>query len=88
MYVYARLGVQLPHFSGAQWDAGRRLTPDELQPGDIVFFDQGPTGPGHEGLYIGNGQFIQAPHTGDFVKISSLLSPPYSTRYVGAVRPY
>ena len=88
MYVYAQLGVQLPHFSGAQWLTGQRVEWQDLRPGDIVFFDMGPTGPGHEGLYIGNGQFVQAPHTGDFVKISSLVAPPYSTRYVGAVRPY
>jgi cell wall-associated NlpC family hydrolase len=88
MYVYAQLGVQLPHFSGSQWQSGTRVEWNELQPGDIVFFDMGPTGPGHEGIYIGNGQFVHAPHTGDVVKISSLLAGSYSRRYVGAVRPY
>ncbi|MDX6512483.1 MAG: peptidoglycan DL-endopeptidase CwlO [Gaiellaceae bacterium] len=88
MYVYARLGVSLPHFSGYQWGSGPHVPADQLAPGDIVFFDPGPSGPGHEGLYIGGGQFIQAPHTGDVVKISSLSEAGYGLSYVGAVRPY
>ena len=38
--------------------------------------------------YIGNGRFIQAPHTGDYVRVSSLADPSYALRFVGAVRPY
>jgi cell wall-associated NlpC family hydrolase len=55
---------------------------DQLQPGDLVFFD----GLGHVGMYIGGGQFIHAPHTGDVVKISSLYDSWYSSTYVGAKR--
>jgi hypothetical protein len=89
MYVYAQLGIQLTHFSGAQFNEGTRiLSPQDLLPGDLVFFDPGPNGPGHVGMYIGGGEFIQAPHTGDVVKISSLNESPYSFSYVGAVRPY
>ena len=87
MYVYAQLGVSLPHFTGYQWNAGHRLGPnDPLQPGDLVFFHMHSYGPGHEGMYIGNGEFIHAPHTGDVVKISSLSDPAYALGYVGAVR--
>jgi cell wall-associated NlpC family hydrolase len=43
--------------------------------------------PQHEGIYIGDDRFIQAPHTGDVVKISSLAEPRYGFSYVGAVRP-
>jgi NlpC/P60 family protein len=89
MYVYAQLGIHLTHFSGAQWNEGTRiLSPDDLAPGDLVFFHPGPSGPGHVGIYIGGGQFIHAPHTGDVVKISSLNDADYSFSYVGAVRPY
>jgi len=89
MYVYSQLGIHLTHFSGAQWDEGTRiLSPADLAPGDLVFFDPGPSGPGHVGIYIGGGEFIHAPHTGDVVKISSLNDPDYSFRYVGGVRPY
>jgi cell wall-associated NlpC family hydrolase len=55
-----------------------------LKPGDVVFFEPTAQGPGHEGLYIGHGSFIQAPHTGDVVKISKLSD--YQRVYVGARR--
>ena len=88
MYVYAQLGVSLTHYTGAQFYEGTRVPPDQLQPGDLVFFEPTERGPQHEGMYIGNGQFIQAPHTGDVVKISSLSEPSYEFGYVGAVRPW
>ncbi len=64
------------------------VSPTELQPGDLVFFNDSAAGPQHEGIYIGDNEFIQAPHTGDVVKISSLADPAYANSYVGAVRPY
>jgi cell wall-associated NlpC family hydrolase len=89
MYVYAQLGIHLTHFSGAQWSEGTRiLSPEDLAPGDLVFFHRGPNGPGHVGIFIGDSQFIHAPHTGDVVKISSLYESNYSFSYVGGVRPY
>ena len=87
MYVYAQLGIQLTHYTGSQWYEGTRVPPDQLEPGDLVFFHPSPRGPQHEGMYIGGGRFIQAPHTGDVVKISSLSEPSYLNGYVGAVRP-
>jgi len=87
MYVYGQLGVPLTHYTGAQLHEGTPVPPEGLQPGDLLFFDPGAFGiPGHEGMYIGGGLFIQAPHTGDVVKISPLVA--YAKRYVGAVRPY
>jgi len=88
MYVYAQLGIGLTHYTGAQFYEGTRVPPDQLQPGDLVFFEPSARGPQHEGMYIGDGQFIQAPHTGDVVKISSLSEPSYQFGYVGAVRPW
>jgi len=81
MYVYAHFGVSLPHNAAAQYGYGSAVPSGDLQPGDLVFFD----GLGHVGLYIGGGQFIHAPHTGDVVKISS-LSGWYASTYVGARR--
>src|SRR4051794_17061148 len=87
MYVYGQLGVHLTHYTGAQMQQGKPVPPQALQAGDLVFFDPGAFGvPGHEGMYIGGGLFIHAPHTGDVVKISALSG--YADRYVGAVRPY
>jgi len=87
MYVYEQLGIHLQHWTGYQIHEGTPVPRWALQPGDLVFFyDEGGV-PGHEGIYIGNGQFIHAPHTGDVVKISPLAGH-YSAVYVGAVRPY
>jgi hypothetical protein len=88
MYVYAQLGIQLLHYSGAQWKQGYRLTPEQRRPGDLVFFHRSKGGPQHEGIYIGDGKFIHAPHSGDVVKISKLTDKSYRGSYVGAVRPY
>jgi cell wall-associated NlpC family hydrolase len=88
MYVYGLLGIRLPHYSGYQWYSGPRVPADKLQPGDIVFFHPSANGPQHEGIYIGGGEFIHAPHTGDVVKVSSLYDTEYGLSYVGAVRPY
>ncbi len=88
MYVYAQLGIRLLHYTGDQIYEGAPVPRSQLQAGDLVFFHPSPSGvPGHEGMYIGAGQFIQAPHTGDVVKISSLFQPEYAISYVGAVRP-
>jgi hypothetical protein len=86
MYVYGQLGVSLPHYSGAQYREGAPVPPGELEPGDLVFFYASPRGPQHVGIYVGGGRFIQAPHTGDVVKISSLSDAHYALAYVGAVR--
>jgi cell wall-associated NlpC family hydrolase len=88
MYVYAQLGIQLTHYTGSQFYEGARVPRWDLQPGDLVFFEPSSRGPQHEGMYIGDNQFIQAPHTGDVVKISSLAEPGYAFGYVGAVRPF
>jgi cell wall-associated NlpC family hydrolase len=81
-YVFAQVGVSLPHSSYALYGVGSPVSRDQLQPGDLVFFD----GLGHVGIYIGGGQFIHAPHTGDVVKISSLGESWYASTYVGARR--
>jgi cell wall-associated NlpC family hydrolase len=88
LYVYAQLGIKLTHYTGAQYFEGTPIPLAQLAPGDLLFFDQDATlGPQHEGIYVGEGRFIQAPHTGDVVKISSLSDPAYGFSFVGAVRP-
>jgi peptidoglycan DL-endopeptidase CwlO len=81
MYVYAQVGVSLPHSSYAQYGYGSPVSMSQLQPGDLVFFD----GLGHVGIYVGGGTFIHAPHTGDVVKYSS-LSGWYASTFVGGRR--
>ena len=82
VYVFAKVGVYLPHSSYMQFRLGRFVPRSALQPGDAVFFN----GASHVGIYIGSGRFVHAPHTGDVVKISSLGEGWYSSTYVGARR--
>jgi cell wall-associated NlpC family hydrolase len=81
-YVYAQLGVALPHYAAAQYTYGVAVPESQLQPGDLVFF----ANLNHVGIYIGNGQFVNAPHTGAFVEIDSLTAPWFASHYVGARR--
>jgi cell wall-associated NlpC family hydrolase len=80
-FVYAHFGVPLAHSSYAQFGLGRRVGRASLRPGDLVFFD----GLGHVGIYIGNGRFIHAPHTGTRVRVET-LGGWYSSRFDGARR--
>jgi len=81
MFVYAQVGVSLPHSSRAQIGCGERVGRDDLAPGDLVFF--GGSRIHHVGIYVGNGQYIHAPHSGDVVRIS----PMDRGDYAGAARP-
>jgi cell wall-associated NlpC family hydrolase len=82
MYVFAQIGVSLPHYAAAQYGMGIPVTKEQLEPGDLVFF----RGLSHMGMYIGGGNFIHAPQTGDVVKISSLSEPYRVANWVGARR--
>lgn len=82
--VYKQLGVNVPRTSEAQFAAGKPV--NQLQPGDVVFFvgsDGTVAHPGHEGLYIGGGKYIAAPHTGAVVSVFNLAD---SKDYVGGRR--
>jgi peptidoglycan DL-endopeptidase CwlO len=82
MFVFAQVGVSLPHNAAAQYGHGAPVSRADLQPGDLVFFN----GLGHNGIYVGGGSFIHSPHTGDVVKISNLGEGWYASTYVGARR--
>ncbi len=82
MYSFAQLGISLPHSSYAMWNYGTPVPSDQLQPGDMVFFD----GLGHVGLYIGGGEFVDAPYTGAFVRVDSLTTGWAAANYDGARR--
>jgi cell wall-associated NlpC family hydrolase len=79
LYAYAQVGIGLPHYTGAQYNAGTHVTRDQLRPGDLVFFHSDLH---HMGMYIGDGNMIHAPQTGDVVKISPLAGRAWA----GAVR--
>ena len=81
-YVYAQVGVSLPHNAAQQYTLGTPVSRDSLEPGDVVFFDRLR----HNGIYIGDGRFIHARQTGKRVSIASLDEAWYATRWVGARR--
>ena len=85
-YTWGKLGVNIPRTTYDQWKVGQPVAPNALRPGDAVFFkgsdSQGGL-PGHVGMYIGGGRFIEAPHTGSTVHISNLRGYP---GYMGARR--
>jgi cell wall-associated NlpC family hydrolase len=78
-FVYGHFGIPLPHSSWADLAHGRRVARGSLRPGDLVFF----YGAGHVGIYAGGGRFIDAPHTGARVRMSTMHE--YSS-YYGARR--
>lgn len=92
-YSYAQIGISLPRTSREQFHAGAYIPPnrlDLLEPGDLVFFGYNgdPDQIHHVGMYVGGGDFIQAPSAGDVVRISSLTGRIESKGdYVGAARP-
>jgi cell wall-associated NlpC family hydrolase len=79
-FAWAAAGVALPHSSRAQFDGGQKIDQADLQPGDLVFFGS-PIH--HVGLYVGDGQMIDAPQTGDVVRVQAA----FRSDYVGATRP-
>lgn len=92
MYMYKQLGYNLPHTATGQWQSGigtRVYSIGELQPGDLVFFNDPSRNAGkacsHAGIYIGNGQHIHASSSKSGVVISSLTSGYYNKYFVGGI---
>jgi cell wall-associated NlpC family hydrolase len=86
-YVYGQIGIALPHYAAWQWNQTVHVDPSQLEPGDLVFFEPKADGPGHVGMYVGNGVFIEAPHTGASVQFQSLAYEKSTMGFVGASRP-
>jgi cell wall-associated NlpC family hydrolase len=72
-FVYSHFGIRLPHSSWADLSYGRRVGRGSLRAGDLVFF----YGASHVGIYVGGGRFIDAPHTGTRVRVSSMRQYGY-----------
>lgn len=75
MWAYRQVGINLPHYTGSQWNAGTRVSESKLQPGDLVFFYSDLH---HMGMYVGDGKMLHAPHTGDVVKIAPMAGRPFA----------
>jgi len=84
-YVYAQLGVYLPRCADEQYLVGRNVNYSALQPGDLVFFQTYAAGASHVGIYIGNDKFVAA-SSSQGVRVDSMKSAYYASRYIGARR--
>lgn len=83
LYAFAGAGIKLPHYSGSQYNMGRKIPSAQMRRGDVIFY--GPNGSQHVTLYLGNNQMIEAPYTGSTVKISPVRTSgmtPFVVRYI------
>jgi cell wall-associated NlpC family hydrolase len=80
-WAYRQAGVSTAHYTGAFWNSYRHVSTNQLQPGDLVFFYADKH---HVGIYIGGGMMVNAPHTGDVVRVAPVFGG--GRDYVGAVR--
>ena len=86
-YVFNQCGYPLSRIMSSQYKAGTPVAKEDLQPGDIVFFQGTYTsGMSHTGIYVGNGQFIHSPSTGKSISYANLYSDYYVAHWYGACR--
>jgi peptidoglycan DL-endopeptidase CwlO len=81
-WAWGQAGVSLPHYSGGQYDDSTPVPVSDLQPGDLLFY--GPGGDQHVAMYVGDGEMIEAPYTGQVVHITPIR---LGDGFVGAGRP-
>ena len=83
LYSFAGVGIKLPHYSGAQYDLGRKIPSSQMRRGDVIFY--GPGGSQHVTLYLGQGQMLEAPDVGLKVRVAPVRTSgmtPYVIRYI------
>lgn len=85
-YAYKQQGITLPRTSSSQGSAGWKVSKNDLVPGDLVFFNTNGSGISHVGIYIGDGNMIHSTKPGDVVKVTSIHSSYYASRFVTARR--
>ncbi len=83
LYMFAGVGIKLDHYSGSQYNAGRKIPSSQMRRGDMIFY--GPNASQHVAMYLGDGQMLEAPYTGSTVKVSPVRTSgmtPYVTRLI------
>lgn len=83
LYSFAGVGIKLPHYSGSQYNLGRKIPSSQMRRGDVIFY--GPNGSQHVTIYLGNGQMLEAPDVGLKVRIAPVRTSgmtPYVVRYI------
>jgi cell wall-associated NlpC family hydrolase len=87
MVAWAQAGVSILHYTGDQWNEGAHVPLSDMQRGDLIFYATNNSDPAtihHVGIYIGDGEMVDAPYTGVDVRIDSIYQPGQP---IGAVRP-
>lgn len=85
-YIFEQTGIDLPRTTFAMFTAGTPVPNDQLQAGDVLFFQTVSAGPSHAGVYLGDGRFIHVSSGQSRVTISAMADPYYTARYLGARR--
>lgn len=86
-WVFAQHGTALPRETREQYQSGKKIDNDEVQPGDLVFFETVSKGPSHVGIALGGGEFVHAPSSRGVVRVESYRKSDYwADRWVGARR--
>ncbi len=85
-YVFAQHAWRLPRDTDRQYHEGNAVPYDEIQPGDLVFFETVARGASHVGVAIGGDQFIHAPNSRGVVRIERYTSSYWYPRFIGARR--
>jgi peptidoglycan DL-endopeptidase RipA len=83
LYSFAGVGIRLPHYSGSQYNLGRKIPSSQMRRGDVIFY--GPGGSQHVTIYLGDGQMLEAPDIGLKVRVAPVRTSgmtPYVVRYI------
>ena len=83
LYAFAGVGIALPHYTGYQYERGTKISPNEIQRGDLIFY--GPNAEDHVAIYLGDGQMLEAPQSGSQVQVSPVRwtgMSPYAVRLI------
>jgi cell wall-associated NlpC family hydrolase len=85
-YVFAQYGITVPRVVEEQYHVGHTIKPLDIKPGDLIFFNTKGPGASHVGISIGNEQFVHAPNSTGVVRVESLSSSYWGSRYMSARR--
>ncbi|HZR22284.1 MAG TPA: C40 family peptidase [Vicinamibacterales bacterium] len=85
-YVFAQYGIALPRDVHDQFQKGKSIKPQDVAPGDLIFFATTEKGPSHVGIAVGSDEFVHAPSSTGVVRVERLGSSYWAPRFVGAKR--
>ena len=85
-YVFAQHGIAMPRLAAQQFEVGRKVELNDVEPGDLVFFSTIAPGPSHVGIAVGAGEFVHAPSSRGWVRTERLDSRYWRQRFIGATR--